>query len=172
MHLARLGVVPEVWSSETRRPNSDPGRRDHWKPLGKRGYTTVWTLSSHLPYPVDNQACVLHHFGFRNVAISELSEKRRKIAERLGTGFKVMSVEETAAAMPKDQESVQDVINKCLNSQKRPNLSQQDDAQLNGIGVLLDCSGSPAALSNAFKWTKRGAMVCVFGCPPVNRPMR
>ena len=112
MHLARLGVVPEVWSSETRRPNSDPGRRDHWKPLGKRGYTTVWTLSSHLhvPYPVDNQACVLHHFGFRNVAISELSEKRRKIAERLGTGFKVMSVEETAAAMPKDQESVQDII--------------------------------------------------------------
>ena len=110
MHLARLGVVPEVWSSETRRPNSDPGCRDHWKPLGKRGYTTVWTLSRHLPYPVDNQACVLHHFGFRNVAISELSEKRRKIAERLGTGFKVMSVEETAAAMPKDQESVQDII--------------------------------------------------------------
>ena len=53
---------------------------------------------------------MLHHFGFRNVAISELSEKRRKIAERLGTGFKVMSVEETAAAMPKDQESVQDII--------------------------------------------------------------
>ena len=50
--------------------------------------------------------------------------------------------------------------------------ASQDDAQLNGVGVLLDCSGSPAALSNAFKWTKRGAMVCVFGCPPVNRPMR
>ena len=48
----------------------------------------------------------------------------------------------------------------------------QDDAQLNGIGVLLDCTGSPAALSSAFKWTKRGAMVCVFGCPPVNRSMR
>ena len=43
---------------------------------------------------------------------------------------------------------------------------------MNGLGVLLDCSGSPAALANAFKWTKRGAMVCVFGCPPVNRQMR
>ena len=45
-------------------------------------------------------SCVLHHFGFRNVTISELSEKRRKIAEGLGTGFKVLGVEETAAAMP------------------------------------------------------------------------
>ena len=52
-----------------------------------------------------NQACVLHHFGFRNVTISELSEKRRKIAEKMGTGFKIMSVEETTAAMPKDQGS-------------------------------------------------------------------
>ena len=114
---------------------------------------------------------MLHHFGFRNVAISELSEKRRKIADRLGTGFKVMSVEETVAAMPKDQESK---LSRCFNvsNQIASKFVQQDDAQLNGIGVLLDCSGSPAALSNAFKWTKRGAMVCVFGCPPVNRPMR
>ena len=50
-------------------------------------------------------SCVLHHFGFRNVVISELSEKRRKIAEGMGTGFKVLSVEETAAVMPKDQAS-------------------------------------------------------------------
>ena len=55
-----------------------------------------------------NQACVLHHFGFRNVTISELSEKRRKIAEKMGTGFKIMSVEETIAAMPKDQGSLKD----------------------------------------------------------------
>ena len=58
----------------------------------------------------NNQACVLHHFGFRNVAISELSEKRRKIAEKMGTGFKIMSVEETTAAMPKDQGSFKDEI--------------------------------------------------------------
>ena len=65
-------------------------------------------------------------------------------------GFKVLSVEETAAAMPKDQ----------------------DDAQVNGLGVVLDCSGNPGALSGAFKWARRGALVCVFGCPPTGKAMK
>ena len=76
-----------------------------WVGCGHRWYTKYRIILYARPQLY--QACVLHHFGFRNVTISELSEKRRKIAERLETGFKVLSVEETAAAMPKDQGSFQ-----------------------------------------------------------------
>ena len=38
--------------------------------------------------------------------------------------------------------------------------------------LVIDCTGSPAALEQAIGKTKYGAMILVFGCAPMGKSMR
>lgn len=46
------------------------------------------------------------------------------------------------------------------------------EAEDNGMDVIIDCTGVPAALEAALQWTSRGAIVMVFGCAPVGKAMK
>ena len=41
------------------------------------------------------------------------------------------------------------------------------EAEDEGIDVVIDCTGVPAALEAAIPWTKNGATILIFGCAPV-----
>ena len=38
-----------------------------------------------------------------------------------------------------------------------------------GVDVIIDCTGVPAALEHALQWTKMGATVMIFGCAPIGQ---
>ena len=46
------------------------------------------------------------------------------------------------------------------------------EAEDDGVDVIIDCTGVPAALEAAIPWTKNGATILVFGCAPVGKPMK
>ena len=69
---------------------------------------------------------------------------------QIGTGFKLVT--------PRDLDDVFP--------------STRAESEVHGVDVILDCTGVPQALEAAIKLTKRGAIVCVFGCAPVGKPMK
>ena len=88
---------------------------------------------------------LLHFKGFRNIVISEISEKRRNMATSLNLGFKV--------ALPD-----------YLVNQQREAIRNGDDDW--GFDVIVDCTGVPKAVEQAFTWLRRGAKFIIFGCCP------
>ncbi|XP_047097424.1 D-arabinitol dehydrogenase 1-like [Schistocerca piceifrons] len=82
-------------------------------------------------------ACLLHVQGHRKVTISEPLESRRKIAEKLGTGFQVVSPAELKEQKEKDPEL--------------------------GFDVAIECSGNGRAMEDALWMLNCGGKLCVFG---------
>merc|ERR1711973_67233 len=91
---------------------------------------------------------ILHHHGARNVTVSEPAEGRRKITLGLGTGYDITDPSHLASMMK--------------------NL----DAEMEGFDIVIECSGFPPALEQAFGWTRRGATVMIFGCAPPGKAVR
>jgi threonine dehydrogenase-like Zn-dependent dehydrogenase len=67
-----------------------------------------------------------------------------------GTDCQVLSPEEAAALLPKTS----------------------DECGIDGIDILIDCTGFPPALEQALKWMKRGGTVCVYGCAPPGKALK
>lgn len=93
---------------------------------------------------------LLHFKGFRDVIVSEPSEGRRNIVKSMDLGYTVVSPKEVEELMPKTPL----------------------EADVSGVEVIIDCTGFPPALEGAMKWTRRGAVVCVFGCAPPGQQMK
>ena len=87
-------------------------------------------------------ACLLHHRGYRNITISELSPDRRLMASDLGLDLKVVQ--------PSDFTSRFDGL----------------DLAVDGFDLIIDCSGSPRAIESVFPLLRRGATLSIFGCCP------
>ena len=68
----------------------------------------------------------------------------------LGLGFVISSPQDLPRMMPKTR----------------------FDAEDEGLDIIIDCSGVPAALESAISWTKMGATILIFGCAPVGKPMK
>ena len=92
----------------------------------------------------------LHHYGFRDVIVSEPSQVRRNLAENLETGFRIVSPDELSGLMP----------------------NNRSDAEKFGIDVIIDCTGYPQALEKAMPFTARGAKILIFGCAPMGAAMK
>ena len=83
------------------------------------------------------EICLFHHHGYRNVIVSELSEIRRQISRQLQTGFQIVSPDELRNLMPKSK----------------------TEAEVEGVDVIIDCTGSPKALEQAMAYVARGATI-------------
>ena len=46
------------------------------------------------------------------------------------------------------------------------------DIDIRGVDVIVDCTGFPPALEQAIPWTRRGALICVFGCAKPGSTMK
>jgi len=88
---------------------------------------------------------LLHFKGFRNIVVSEISEKRRNMAGSLNLGLKI--------ALPD-----------YLVGQEREAVRNGDDDW--GFDVIIDCTGVPKAIEQAFTWLRRGGRFVIFGCCP------
>lgn len=94
--------------------------------------------------------CLLHHKGFRNVIVSELSPIRQKLAIQLETGFDIVGPQELKGKMPQTRA----------------------EAEQEGIDVIIDCTGSAKALQESLFYVARGATILIFGCAPIGQTMR
>jgi len=90
-------------------------------------------------------SCLLHHHGCRDIAVSELSEKRRTVLADLQLGLQVHHPD-------------------FLDGKCREALRQSDEEW--GYDVIIDCTGAPKAIEQAFNWLRKGARFLVFGCCP------
>ena len=87
-------------------------------------------------------ACLFHHRGHRDVMISEIAEHRIALAKGLDLGFRVLKPNELV------------------------NVLGGANAEDEGFDVIVDCSGSVAAIEGAFPLIKRGGTLCLLGiCP-------
>ena len=111
---------------------------------------------------------LLHHFGVRKVIVSEPSFDRRVIAEGLG------KKQEIPQKFSQYQYFSQDLGYLVTSPLDLPNLMPKSrfDAEEEGVDVIIDCTGVPAALEAAMQFTKNGATVLVFGCAPVGKTMK
>ncbi len=66
-----------------------------------------------------------------------------------GTGCRVMSPGEAADSLPRGKE-----------------------AELDGVDIVVDCTGNPEALEKAVGWMRRGGVICVFGISPMGEEAR
>ena len=87
-------------------------------------------------------SCLFHHHGYRDVTITELSPDRRAIADGLGLGFTICHPDQ-----------IQEKYRNC-------------NAGLEGFDVIVDATGSPKALEDAFYWLRKGGKLNIFGCCP------
>ncbi|XP_025835585.1 D-arabinitol dehydrogenase 1-like [Agrilus planipennis] len=83
---------------------------------------------------------VLHLQGHRRVVVSEPNAQRRKIIEHLETGYECVAPEVLQERTKKDPNYLFDVI--------------------------IDCSGSPAAIQSGFGLLNYGGKFCLFGVAP------
>ena len=90
-------------------------------------------------------ASVAHFFGYRRVVLSEVAEKRKSLASALELGYDV--------AHPDNLES----------SYKTAVSKANRDW---GFDAIIDCTGVPKAIQQAFHWTRHGATFLIFGCCP------
>jgi len=81
----------------------------------------------------------LHYKGFHKMNVSEISKDRREIAKNMELGLEVFSPDQ---------------------------LLQQFEDGGDGFDLIIDCSGSPKAIEEAFNMTNSGATLLLFGvCP-------
>ena len=92
-------------------------------------------------------ACLLHHKGYRDVTVIEISEDRRKIVSGLGIGFKVYHPDEVKMKM--------DALN----------------PDIDGFDLIIDATGNAKAAELAFSWLRRGATYNIFGVCPKDAKM-
>lgn len=82
-------------------------------------------------------ASILHHQGHRRVTVSEPQEARRKLFEKLETGFDIITPNDIKTYQAKD-------------------LSW-------GVDFVIDCSGNAAAMEEALTLLNPGGTLCIFG---------
>ena len=87
-------------------------------------------------------ASLFNHHGYRNVTMTEVHVDRKQIAQSLGFGYKVRSPGEF-----KEKFSAQEAV-------------------VHGFDLIVDCTGHPKAIEEAFPWLRRGGKLNVFGCCP------
>jgi len=88
---------------------------------------------------------LLHFKGYRDISVSEISEKRRIMANNLGLSLKVVHPE--------------NFTDQCREAKRNNNENW-------GFDVIIDCTGAPKAIEESFNWTRRGATLLIFGCCP------
>ena len=112
-------------------------------------------------------ATLLHYKGVRNIIVSEFSEARRRITDKLGMSLSSI-YEMNISRIYYDTDTVTfsglgfSVISPCL-------LEEMDEETFD---VVIDCTGSPAALQQSIGKTKYGATILVFGCAPIGKSMK
>ncbi|XP_078597270.1 uncharacterized protein LOC144873600 [Branchiostoma floridae x Branchiostoma japonicum] len=87
---------------------------------------------------------IFHYKGYRDVTVSEPADGRRKLIGELELGYKAVHPDELKSRF--DGADVEDV----------------------GYDVIVDCSGFPPAIEQAFNWLRSGATFLQFGCCPSN----
>lgn len=90
---------------------------------------------------------LLHFHGCRDISLSEISEKRRDIVVNLNLGIKVSHP------------------NTLMEDYRKACSGNDEDW---GFDVIVDCSGAPKAIEQAFDWLRRGAKFLLFGCCPLD----
>ena len=88
---------------------------------------------------------LLHHHGCRDISVSEISEKRRAIVSNLQLNIKAYHPDSLA--------------DKCREAARDSNEDW-------GFDVIIDCTGAPKAIEQAFNWLRKGAKFLIFGCCP------
>ncbi len=91
--------------------------------------------------------CLFHHHGYRNVTVTEINEDRKKIVEGLGLGFNV-----------------------CYPDLLKEKYSKLEP-EVHGFDLIVDATGNPEAIQDAFPWIRRGGRLNVFGCCPKKSTM-
>ena len=74
--------------------------------------------------------------------MSQRSEGRRKLAEGLGLGYEICHPDKLKEKFSKVK------------------------AEVDGFDIIVDCSGNPDAIQDAFKWLCMGGKINVYGCCP------
>ena len=90
-------------------------------------------------------ACVAHFKGYRRVILTEVAEQRRAIASAMKLGFNIVH-----------PESLEILYKRGI---------RNNDVNW-GFDAIIDCTGSPEAVQQAFNWLRHGATFCLFGCCP------
>ncbi|XP_066274771.1 D-altritol 5-dehydrogenase-like [Branchiostoma lanceolatum] len=85
---------------------------------------------------------IFHHKGYRDVTVSEPAEGRRNRISALGLGYQAVHPDE---------------LKSCIS---------QENIRETGYDVIVDCSGFPPAIEQAFSWLRAGATFVQFGCCP------
>ena len=87
-------------------------------------------------------ANLFNHNGYKNVTITEVHEDRKKTAQSMGFDYKVRYPVEL--------------------KEKFSTL----EGEVHGYDLIVDCTGHPTAIAEAFPWLRRGGKLNVFGCCP------
>lgn len=90
-------------------------------------------------------SCLLHHYGYRKVKISEVSERRRNLVITLDLGYKAFHPE-------------------ALESQARDAALEKKSNW--GFDAVIDCSGDAKAVEEAIHWLCCGGKLLISGCNP------
>ena len=115
-----------------------------------------WDRLSHVPIDADILicgtgiigllfACTAHFKGYRRVILTEISEQRRALASGMKLGYNIVHPES-------------------LEILYKRGITNNDVTW--GFDVIIDCTGSAVAIQQAFRWLRRGATFCIFGCCP------
>ena len=90
-------------------------------------------------------ASIAHFRGYRRVTLTEISEQRRALASGLKLGFNIVHPES-------------------LEILYKRGITNKDVTW--GFDAIIDCTGSPEAIEQSFKWLRYGGTFCLFGCCP------
>ena len=119
-------------------------------------------------------ATLLHYKGVRNIIVSEFSEARRRITDKLGMSLSsiyqmnITLTKNRSSRMYYDTDTV--TFSGLGFSVISPSLLEEMDEET--FDVVIDCTGSPAALQQSIGKTKYGATILVFGCAPIGKSMK
>ena len=117
-------------------------------------------------------ATLLHYKGVRNIIVSEFSEARRRITDKLGMSlsiiYHIIIMFNCSSTIYSDTDTV--TFSGLGFSVISPSLLEEMDEET--FDVVIDCTGSPAALQQSIGKTKYGATILVFGCAPIGKSMK
>ena len=117
-------------------------------------------------------ATLLHYKGVRNIIVSEFSEARRRITDKLGMSlssiYRIINMFNCSSTIYFDTDTI--TFSGLGFSVISPSLLEKMDEET--FDVVIDCTGSPAALQQSIGKTKYGATILVFGCAPIGKSMK
>ena len=96
-------------------------------------------------------ASIAHFRGYRRVTITGTSEQRRAIASGMKLGYNIIHPES-------------------LEILYKQGITNNDITW--GFDAIIDCTGSPEAIQQAFNWLRHGATFCIFGCCPIGSEIK